>query len=248
MSSTIEEEPDRHIVTVDGLAGTGKTTLASELSRTLGYAHLSTGMLYRAVGLLVLNEGSSPDDEASVVRLAEQHDIRLKLNSEKSARVLLDGKELFQELYSPTVSEVTSKVAQLPGVRAALLESQRLAFPGSNLVAEGRDMGSVVFRERAIVKFWVTVDPEVKVKRRLQQYIEANPTISLEERKSLEQQMKIEIYERDERDRQRLEAPTIKTEDMIEIDNSADGLEFALDSMYKALSSEGLIAYESLLD
>jgi cytidylate kinase len=102
-------------------------------------------MLYRTVGLLALRSNTPRDDEEKLASLIQAHEIALVLSSERSARVSLDGEEIHDELYTPQVSGATSEVAIYRKVREALVEAQREAFPGEGLVAEGRDMGTVIF-------------------------------------------------------------------------------------------------------
>ncbi|MCB0332097.1 MAG: (d)CMP kinase [Bdellovibrionales bacterium] len=230
---------DRTVITVDGLAGTGKTSLSKELARRLGFVHLSTGMLYRAVGYLALTTQTSMEDEPAIADLLSKHTLALVCDDSDSARLLLDGKDVVDALYAPEVSEATSKTAQLAAVREALIEPQREAFPGRPLVAEGRDMGSVIFPD-AQVKFFVSVPEEVKVERRLAQLIEAGHGKSENERNLLKEKMKIEIHERDVRDAERNLAPTLQTEDMEVVDNSSQPLEKVVQNMYNLVTARGI--------
>ncbi len=231
---------DRTVITVDGLAGTGKTSLSKELARRLGFVHLSTGMLYRAVGYLALSSKIALEDESAIADMLSQHTLSLVCDDSGSARLLLDGEDIVDALYAPEVSEATSKTAQLGAVREALVEPQREAFAGKPLVAEGRDMGSVIFPD-ADVKFFISVPEEVKVQRRLAQLIEAGHAKTEQERNSLKEKMKIEIHERDVRDAERNLAPTLQTDEMEVVDNSSQPLEKVVQNMYNLVTARGIL-------
>jgi cytidylate kinase len=235
---------NRPVITVDGLAGTGKTTLSERLAAALGYVHLSTGMLYRTVGLLSISEGVSRENPEHLSHLIARHKIALKLADQTEGHgmkgvVELDGEVIFDQLYTPKVSEATSEVAVHSAVREALISVQQKAFVGSNLIAEGRDMVTVIFKD-APLKFCVHTDEDIKVKRRIEQLLAKNPNISPEEKAELESQMQIEIHERDRRDQERGLAPSIKGADMILIDNSLRSIDEVLNEMLLEVRKRGL--------
>ncbi len=197
---------------------------------------MSTGMLYRTVGLLSLRAGVDRNDPEQLKELIKKHTIALTENDKGDVIIKLDGKEIFDELYTPEVSEATSEVAVHKEVRSALIPTQRSAFPEKGLVAEGRDMGTVIFTE-APVKFWVHTDQDTKVARRMAQILTNNPGMSPDGQKKLEDQMSIEIYERDKRDQERGLSPSIKSDEMIEIDNSERSIEEVLEEMLSYVRS-----------
>lgn len=229
---------DRKVITIDGLAGTGKTSISTQLAKKIGFVHFSTGLLYRTVGYISLQAGVDIEDEAKVAEVLKNHTIQLSLDDNRRAIVLLDEKNVSQELYAPEVSEATSIAAQYRSVREQLLRPQREAFPGAHIVAEGRDMGSVIFPD-ADVKFFIEVDEDVKVARRLNQ-MKSGRELSTDEELQLASEMKREIHERDKRDAERSLAPTTRDNDMILVNNSVDPLDKIVQNMYNSLTQRGI--------
>jgi CMP/dCMP kinase len=142
------------LVAIDGPAGAGKSTVARALARRLSFTYLDSGAMYRCVALLSLaSPGASPAELAAAARI------------ELGARVLLDGRDVSAEIRSPEVSEAASRVAADPGVRTALVSSQRALIAGGDWVAEGRDIGTVV-APGAELKVFLTASPEERARRR----------------------------------------------------------------------------------
>lgn len=230
MSTPQTHIDSRIVITVDGLAGSGKTSLSRALARELGFAHLNSGLLYRGIGFLCLQHNVDLDDEAAIGRLLKSHSVELRSEGE----LLIDGIERAAELMTPVVSEATSKTSRFPVVRAYLLEAQREAFPGRGLVAEGRDMGTVVF-PAAPLKFFISASVAVRVARRLQQ-LSASPGIVLDEAT-----IQREILERDERDSTRAVSPTKGATDAVLIDNSGLPMAEVVASLRSVVKERGLI-------
>ena len=230
----------RHVIAIDGLAGSGKTTLSKMLAVKLGYAHLNSGILYRAVGYLALKEGvdrASADDLSALIK---GHDLKLELDEDRASRMLIDGEDLGDALYQPEVSESTSLISAVPEVRTLLVDAQRNAFSGHHLVAEGRDMGTVIFPDAAL-KIFVTVDVETRVSRRINQLYGDPENLSVERLKEIQLEMRREIIERDERDANRAVAPAKAAADAIEIDNSGRSLTDVIQNMYDCAANKGLV-------
>ena len=191
------------LVAIDGPAGAGKSTVARELARELGFGYLDSGALYRSVGLLSLQE---PDSEPA--RLAAEMDVELdERTPAHEPGVLLDGRDVSAEIRSPEVAAAASRVAADPSVRAALLDKQRALLGRGDWVAEGRDIGTVVAPE-AELKVFLTADERERARRR-----------ALEEQQDPEAVL-AEMTARDERDRLRAHAPLRAAPDAIEIDTS----------------------------
>ncbi|WP_332678988.1 (d)CMP kinase [Brevundimonas sp.] len=197
------------IIAVDGPAASGKGTIAARLARTYGLPHLDTGLLYRAVGLGVLDAGASLDDEAAAVAAARA----LK------AENLTDT----ERLTSGDAGEAASRVAGYPGVRAALLEFQRaFAAQAGGAVLDGRDIGTVIAPD-AQAKLFVTATPEVRAMRRWKQLTGRGDAIAYED-------MLADIMRRDERDAGRGAAPMVQADDAVLLDTTDMDIETAFDA------------------
>ena len=132
------------IVAIDGPAGSGKSTIAKEIARQLGFNKLDTGAMYRAVTFAALDRGIDLDDEAAIDALAEQIEIRFTNGTGEDTRLTIDGQDASAAIRTPQVDANVSKVSAYPGVRAAMLVHQRRAAEDRDIVAEGRDIGTVV--------------------------------------------------------------------------------------------------------
>lgn len=217
----------REIITVDGLGASGKSALAKALAQRLGYGHLNSGSLYRAVGYMVLQEGRDPRSCDDVVEVLLRHTLALTKDASGSSIVLLDGVPRDTELAAPEVSLAASLVARHQPVRDILLPIQRSAFEPAGVVAEGRDMGTIVFPS-ARIKFFVIAEPLIRAERRFRQLKGTDQEESLEEiRKALE--------ERDHRDVTSEVGATKQAEGAVLIDNSHRTLEQTVEAMYEAI-------------
>lgn len=158
----------RVIVTIDGPAGTGKSTVAHRLAQRLGLEFLDTGAMYRAITLLVLEDGGDPHDPRRVTQIARDASLRFDFDRDPP-ELLADGRVLGESIRSSEVTASVSIVAAHPGVREAMVASQRaIAESHPRLVTEGRDQGSVVFPD-ADVKFYLDAKPEIRAVRRADQ-------------------------------------------------------------------------------
>jgi cytidylate kinase len=157
------------VVTIDGPAGTGKSTIAAALAVRLRIAHVDTGAFYRAATLAVLRAGLDPRDAERCL------DIVTKISIERhGGRTWLDGEDVEQEIRGPAVTEAVSAVSAHPAVRRALLAAQRAGITEMGAVVEGRDAGTVVAPDAA-VKVWLTASPEARAARRATQLGDAGP-------------------------------------------------------------------------
>ena len=182
------------VVAIDGPAGAGKSTVARRLAERLGFRFLDTGALYRALTLAVLRSGIDPGDAGRVAEFAGRARIALVVRG-TSLEVLLDGEDVSSEIRGPAVTRAVSTVAATPAARAAMVPLQRAFAEGGGVVAEGRDIGTVVFPD-AERKFFLDADPAVRAVRRARERGEAD--VAAVER---------EIRERDRQDSERDVAP-----------------------------------------
>jgi len=160
--------PKPPIITIDGPAGAGKSTAAQGLAHRLGYLYLDTGAMYRAITLKVLREGIDPHDAPAVTEIARRSDIRLQQTSTGELRVKLDGEVVTALIRSARVNAAVSQVSAIEGVRSSLVALQRHLAAAGGVVAEGRDMGTVVF-PHAAVKIYLTAGFQERVRRRWRQ-------------------------------------------------------------------------------
>jgi 3-phosphoshikimate 1-carboxyvinyltransferase len=212
------------VITIDGPTASGKGTLAAAVAAALGWQLLDSGALYRAAGLAALRAGVAPDDEAAVAGLAARLELRFGHGPE-SGRIWLDGREVSDELRLESTGLLASRVSALPAVRRAL-HGLQLSFrrpPG--LVADGRDMGSVVFPD-APLKVFLTASPGMRAERRHKQLISKGIPASIED-------LRADLEARDARDQSRSVAPLKPAQDAKLLDNSGLGIE---DSVQQVLA------------
>lgn len=199
------------IIAIDGPSGAGKSTLAKRLAKELGFIYVDTGAMYRALALKVLREGVDLADDASMARLIGSTTIDLR-HVDGALQVLLDGADVAAEIRTPQVSQMASKVSALGVVRARLLELQRDMARRGNIVAEGRDIGTVVFPQ-AEVKIFLQASAVERARRRFAELQSAGQSVDLTHTLR-------EIEERDKRDSERDLAPLHQADDALMIDSS----------------------------
>ncbi|MBN2561368.1 MAG: (d)CMP kinase [Phycisphaerae bacterium] len=158
------------IITIDGPAGSGKSTAARKLAAKLGIAYLDTGAMYRAIALAALQKGVSLEDEDALIDVAGRCDVKVNCGPTHT-RVTLDGKDVSEAIRSMNVNEATSFVARVPEIRRLLVEKQQaIGRELGSLVSEGRDQGSVVFPD-ADIKFFLDASIEKRAERRYQELV-----------------------------------------------------------------------------
>jgi cytidylate kinase len=200
------------VVAIDGPAGAGKSTAAKGLAARLGFAFLDTGAIYRALALVARRRAIDWADGPALARVAETMDLVFAPEGDVN-RVLVDGQDVTREIRTPEMSDGASRVSAHPPVRAALLTLQRRLAAAGSLVAEGRDMGTVVFPD-ARAKFYLTASARERARRRTVELAAAgrpaDPDAVLQE-----------MLARDERDSTRAASPLRRADDALEIDTEA---------------------------
>ena len=200
------------VITIDGPSGSGKGTVSRAVARTLGWSLLDSGALYRLVALAGRRAALQLDEETALARLAGLFDIRFGSAESGDEIVWLDGLEVTGAIRTEEAGSDASKVAALPGVRAALLERQRRFAVPPGLVADGRDMGTVVF-PGAEVKIFLTASPAERALRRYKQLKEKGVAANLAA-------LSLEIAERDRRDTSRAISPLVASADAHTLDTT----------------------------
>lgn len=213
------------IVAIDGPAGSGKSTIAREIARRFGFEKLDTGAMYRAVALTALDRGVDLDDEEGIDALARSIDIEFSAAGGADTRISVDGRDVSHEIRTPRVDQNVSKVSAYPGVREAMLVPQRAVARERDVVAEGRDIGTVVFPD-AEVKVFLTADPAERARRRVLQRHEAAGDAPTEaELKDEVARTLASIERRDQLDSTREVAPLVEAPDAVEIDSTSHTIE-----------------------
>ena len=214
------------VVTIDGPAGAGKSTTARAVAARLGFLYVDTGALYRALALKVRRGGISPDDLAAVERCARETQVALS-GSPDGAHVWLDGADVGDAIRTPEVSELASRLAAQSPVRRRLAEIQRLLAERGPLVAEGRDLGTVVYPEAA-VKIYLDADLDARAHRRALELGQRGIAVSIED-------VRTELARRDQRDRGRADSPLVVPEGARVVNTSSMNIADQIEEVLRAV-------------
>src|SRR5271156_4651012 len=204
--------PDVSVITIDGPSGSGKGTISRAVAGRLGWALLDSGALYRLVALAARRASVSLDEAERLGSLAERFNIRFGSNQSGEEVVWLEEEDVTRDIRTEEAGNDASKVAAIPAVRAALLARQRRFAVPPGLVADGRDMGTVVF-PHAQVKIFLTASPAERAQRRHKQLKEKGVTATLAA-------LSLEIAERDKRDTTRSASPLVASADAVLLDTT----------------------------
>jgi cytidylate kinase len=199
------------VITIDGPAGAGKSTVAQKVAAHLGLTYVDSGATYRAAALRVLEAGIDPLNEPAVAKLISGADVQVT-TGEDGPHVLVDGNDVTTRLRTPEVTLAAAQVSRLPEVRAKLIEMQRSFARGRGVVMEGRDIGTVVF-PHAQLKIFLKADVEERARRRLKQDSHEGRDATLEK-------TAYEIGRRDQLDAERKISPLMPAPDAVEIDST----------------------------
>ena len=199
-------------IAIDGPSGAGKGTVARAVAKHLGYRHVDSGAMYRAVGWKALHEGVPLDDEASVTRIAA--DAQLSVSDEA---VTIDGADVTRAIRTPEIDRAATAVARLPKVRAALVARQRAFGEDGGIVMEGRDIGTVVF-PHADVKVYLDASPDERARRRAQDPAHSGGPVAVAD-------VATALTARDELDRTRPVSPLYAADDAVVVDTTGKTVE-----------------------
>ncbi|MGK4198952.1 (d)CMP kinase [Fusobacterium sp. HC1336] len=213
------------IVTVDGPAGSGKSTIAKIIAKKYGFTYLDTGAMYRMIALYALENSISLDDTEAVEDMLKNTKLDIIGN-----QFFLNGKDVSEEIRTPRVSAIVSPVSAIKEVRVKLVDLQREISKGKSVILDGRDIGTVVF-PNGDVKIFLVASPEERAKRRLKEYEEKGVETDYES-------VLASIKERDYLDSTRKESPLKKAEDAHEIDSSTMSIDEVVEAISKYIDEK----------
>lgn len=218
------------VIAIDGPAGSGKSSVAREAARRLGYLYVDTGAMYRAVALRALETKTPLDDAARLGELARNMRIQLESGA-AGVLVLVDGRDVTEALRGPETSQATSRISVFQGVREVMTAAQQHLGTQGGVVMEGRDIGTVVFPD-AEVKIFLDASPEVRAERRQAQLAAGGVQVEYEK-------LLAEIRERDRRDRERPAAPMERASDAIYVDSTALTIDEVVEAILEIAKRRG---------
>ena len=215
------------IVAIDGPSGAGKSTLSKALAKRTGYVNIDTGAMYRSVALMAYRQQIDIEDEQALQELCAGLSIEF-VREDEQERVIVNGADVSQQIRTPEVSLLTSRVAAQPVVREAMVRLQRRLGETGGVVLEGRDIGTVVF-PHAQVKFFLSATAEERGRRRYEELKTKGVDVDL-------QQTIAEVEQRDAADSLREHAPLKRAEDAVDIDSTRMSIDEVLDFMLRIIA------------
>jgi cytidylate kinase len=213
------------VITIDGPSGAGKGTAARLVAEQLGWQLLDSGAIYRVLAVATQYHHLPIDDEEALIPIAAHLDVQFQISNDGESRIILEGEDVTNSIRSEEIGALASKVAAFPRVREALLRRQRAFKVGPGLVADGRDMGTVVFND-APVKVFLTASAEERAERRYNQLKEKGFDVRIG-------RLLDDIRQRDERDQNRKVAPLMPAKDALVLDST----EFSIDEVVSKILS-----------
>jgi CMP/dCMP kinase len=214
------------VIAIDGPSGAGKGTVAKAVAANLGYRHIDSGAMYRAVGWKALKEGIPLDTEAAVAALAEASTIELL-----AERVTIDGCDVTRAIRTPEIDRAAASVARLPKVRVILVDRQRLLGHGGGIVMEGRDIGTVVFPD-ADVKIYLDASPDERARRRASDPAHTSGSAAVADVAS-------ELIARDQSDRTRAASPLYAASDAVVVDTTGKTVSEVVSEVLAVVRAKG---------
>ncbi len=224
-----ETVPRGFVIAVDGPSGVGKSTASRGLARRLGFRYVDTGAMYRGVAFIASLRAISAQDAERLTALAGTLRFEFEELSDGTLRVLAGGGDVTREIRHPEIGDLASVVSTHAGVREHLVRAQRVMAVGTDLVMEGRDIGTVVFPD-APVKFFITADPAARAQRRLAELGQRGLATDAA-------RVETEQAQRDARDTSRVHAPLRRATDAVVLDTTSMTLEEVVDAMERAVAS-----------
>ncbi len=223
--------PENHspVITIDGPSGAGKGTVCQRLAEKLGWPLLDSGAIYRVLALAALHHEVALDNEEALVALASHLDVSFVAGPD-GVRIVLEGEEVSAAIRTEQTGNAASKIAAFPRVREALLRRQRAFRSAPGLIADGRDMGTVVFPD-AEAKIFLDASAEERANRRLKQLQEKGFDVNFD-------RLLIEIQERDERDRNRPVAPLRPADDALILDSTSMAIDAVVEAILQHVRSK----------
>ncbi len=214
------------VITIDGPAGAGKSTISRLLAKKMNLVYLDTGAMYRAVALQAKRMNIPFTDGRALYEMCEDINLHFTGDGENSA-ICIDDEDVSKEIRMPEMDMLSSSVSAVTEVRKAMTDLQRKIGENGGMVAEGRDMGTVVFPD-ADFKFFITASPEIRAQRRYIERIERNEKVNRED-------VEADIRKRDEQDQSRKLAPLKPAEDAVMIDTSEMGIDQVLEKIFDSI-------------
>lgn len=221
------------VITIDGPSGSGKGTIAQRVARALGWHFLDSGALYRLVALAARNHGVGWDNEAGLEVLARNMDVQFIASDKGDPRIVMEGEDVSRDIRTDEMGQGASKVAILPAVREGLLQRQRDFREMPGLVADGRDMGTVVFTD-APLKIYLTASADERADRRYKQLHEKGLSANLSD-------LLRSIQARDEQDMNRPIAPLKPAEGALMLDSTRSSIEDVFNQVMAEVRARGLV-------
>lgn len=210
------------VIAIDGPSGSGKSTVGKAVAHRLDYLYIDSGAIYRAIGRKAIDTGTRLDDAPSLAKLARESEVHL-IGDPDHLRVLLDGRDVSDSIRRPEASHASSVVATMREVREAIVDKLREMARRGGVVMDGRDIGTKVF-PHAHVKVFLDASLDVRARRRFQEERDRGRDVSVEA-------IRVELDERDRRDRERTATPLLKAPDAVFIDTSDMPLDGVIDQV-----------------